>query len=46
MTTLVVLFFSLGVFLVSLGIISELAYFRGKFRVRDATSLAVKDKCL
>ena len=46
MTTLVVLFFSLGVFLVSLGIISELAYFKGKFRIKDATSLAVKDEQL
>ncbi len=44
MTTLVVLFFSLGVFLVSLGIISELVYFGGKFRIKYVTSLAVKDK--
>ncbi len=44
MTTLVVLFFSLGIFLVSLGIISELVYSRGKFRIMDATSLAVKEK--
>jgi len=44
MTTLVVLFFSLGVFLVSLGIISELIYFGGKFRIKYVTSLTVKDK--
>ncbi len=44
MTTLVVLFFSLGVFLVSLGIISELVYFKGKYHIKDARSLAVKEK--
>ena len=43
MTTLVVLFFCLGIFLVSLGIVSELVYFKGKFRIRDATSLAFKE---
>lgn len=43
MTTLVVLFFSLGIFLVSLGIVSELVYFKGKFRIRDATSQAFKE---
>lgn len=43
MTTLVALFFYLGIFLVSLGIVSELVYFKGKFRIRDATSLAFKE---
>jgi len=46
MTTMVVLFFSLGVFLVSLGITSELAYFKGKYRIKDAASIAVKEKRL
>jgi len=46
MKTMVVLYFSLGVFLVSLGIMSELVYFNSKFQIKDATSLAVKDKRL
>ncbi len=41
MPTLVVLFFSLSVFLVSLGIIVELVYFQGKFRIRDVSMLAI-----
>jgi len=39
MTTLVVLFFSLGVFLVSLGITSELVYLKSGYRIKDATLL-------
>ncbi len=46
MKTMVVLYFSLGIFLVSLGITSELVYFNSKFQIKDATSLAVKDKRL
>lgn len=41
MTTLVVIFFSLGIFLVSLGIIVELIYFKGSFSIKDATSLSM-----
>jgi len=41
-STLAILFFSLGVFLVSLGIISELNYFVGSYIIQDATSLSVK----
>ena len=40
--SLILLFFSLGVFLVSLGIIVELVYFNGNFRVRDVSSLSTK----
>lgn len=43
-SSLVILFFSLGVFLVSLGIITELIYFKGNFQIRDATSLSIKNK--
>jgi len=42
MTSMVLLFFSLGVFLVSLGIIVELVYFKGNFRIRDASSMSLK----
>ncbi len=45
-SSLIVLFFSLGVFLVSLGIIVELTYFVGNFQVRDASSLSIKNKSL
>lgn len=38
--TLALLFFSLGVFLVSLGIIVELVYFRGNFSIKDATTMS------
>lgn len=44
--SLIVLFFSLGVFLVSLGIIIELTYFVGNFQVRDASSLSIKNKSM
>lgn len=44
LSSLVVLFFSLGVFLVSLGIITELIYFKGNFKIRDASSLSLKQK--
>ena len=43
-TSLVVLFFSLGAFLVSLGIITELIYFKGSFQIRDASSLSIKQQ--
>jgi hypothetical protein len=43
-TSLVILFFSLGAYLVSLGIITELVYFKGSFTVRDASLLSVKNK--
>ena len=42
LSTLVVIFISLGVFLVSLGILSELVYFKGHFNIRDAVSTAKK----
>jgi len=41
-STLFVMFFSLGIFLVSLGIIVELIYFKGSFSIQDATSLSLK----
>lgn len=40
LSTLVVLFFSLGVFLLSLGLLSELIYFKGDFYLKDASSLS------
>ncbi len=43
-SSLVVLFFSLGVFLVSLGIMTELIYFKGNFKIKDASSLSLKQK--
>ncbi len=42
MTTLVIIFFSLGIFLVSLGIVVELIYFKGNFSIKDVSSLSVK----
>jgi len=42
MASLVLLFFSLGVFLVALGIIVELVYFKGNFRIGDVSSLSIK----
>lgn len=42
MPSLVVLFFSLGIFLVSLGIIIELIYFNGYFNIKDAASMSIK----
>ena len=39
--SLVVLFFSLGVFLVSLGMIVELIYFKGNFRIKDVSTMAI-----
>lgn len=41
-SSLVILFFSLGVFLVSLGVITELIYFKGNFQIRDVSSLSIK----
>ncbi len=46
MKTMVVLYFSLGVFLVSLGITSELVYFNSHFKKKYATSIAFKQKRL
>jgi glycosyltransferase involved in cell wall biosynthesis len=43
-SSLVVLFFSLGAFLVSLGIVTELIYFKGNFQIMDASSLSMKHK--
>lgn len=43
LSSLIILFFSLGIFLVSLGIITELIYFKGDFQVRDASSLSIKN---
>jgi glycosyltransferase involved in cell wall biosynthesis len=43
-SSLVILFFSLGVFLISLGIITELVYFTGNFQIRDTSSLSIKKK--
>ena len=40
-STLIVMFFSLGIFLVSLGIIVELVYFKGDFCIKDASSLSM-----
>jgi len=37
MSSLVLLFFSLGVFLFSLGIIVELVYFKGSFKIKDSS---------
>ena len=37
MSSLILLFFSLGVFLVSLGIVVELIYFKGDFKIKDAS---------
>jgi glycosyltransferase involved in cell wall biosynthesis len=42
MSSLMLIFFSLGIFLVSLGIIVELVYFKGNFRIKDVSSLSVK----
>jgi len=42
MASLVLLFFSLGVFLVALGIIVELVYFKGNFRIGDVSSMSIK----
>jgi len=42
MSTLVVLFFSLGIFLVALGITVELVYFRGNHRIEDVSSISLK----
>ena len=40
-STLVVMFFSLGIFLVSLGIVVELVYFKGSFSIKDVASLSI-----
>ncbi len=45
-STLVVMFFSLGIFLVSLGIIVELVYFKGSFSIKDATSLSMNSSLM
>lgn len=39
--TLGTLFFTLGVFLMSLGMMCELIYFKGRFRLKDVKSLAL-----
>ncbi len=45
-STLVVMFFSLGIFLVSLGIVVELVYFKGSFSIKDATSLSMNSSLM
>lgn len=45
-STLVVMFFSLGIFLVSLGIVVELVYFKGGFSIKDATSLSMNSSLM
>ncbi len=45
-STLVVMFFSLGIFLVSLGIIVELVYFKGSFSIKDAASLSMNSSLM
>lgn len=40
--TLTLLFFCLGVFLVCLGIIVELVYFKGNFSIKDVSSMSIK----
>lgn len=45
-STLVVMFFSLGIFLVSLGIVVELIYFKGSFSIKDATSLSMNSSLM
>ena len=45
-STLVVMFFSLGIFLVSLGIVVELVYFKGSFSIKDAASLSMNSSLM
>jgi len=42
MSSLILLFFSLGVFLFSLGIIVELVYFKGNFKIKDASLMTTR----
>ncbi len=42
MSSVMLLFFSLGIFLVSLGIIIELVYFKGNFGIKYVSSMSVK----
>lgn len=41
-STIGILFFSLAIFLVSLGMMCELIYFKGDFRLKDVRSIALK----
>lgn len=45
-STLVVMFLSLGIFLVSLGIVVELVYFKGSFSIKDVTSLSMNSSLM
>jgi len=45
-STLIVMFISLGIFLVSLGIVVELVYFKGGFSIKDATSISINSSLM
>jgi len=45
-STLVVMFLSLGIFLVSLGIVVELVYFKGSFSIKDVASLSMNSSLM
>jgi hypothetical protein len=42
LSSLVVIFFSLGVFLISLGMLVELVYFKGNFSIQDVSTFTNK----